>query len=83
MASTGPTKHTKDVDKAEDEALAHIEETVQGTHTAEKDIRKAKEIKDSDKRSAMFMTNQAASQQSTPLRNAREHIKGFANKLYI
>jgi hypothetical protein len=82
IASTEPTEHTEDVDKAEDEALAHTEETVQGTHTAEKNTREAKEIKDSDKRSAIFVTNQAAGQQSTLLRNAREHTKGFANKLY-
>jgi hypothetical protein len=82
MASTGPTEHTKDIDKAEDKASTHTKETVQGTHTTEKDTREAKEIKDSDKRSAMSVTNQAASQQSTSSRNVREHTKGFANKLY-
>jgi hypothetical protein len=82
MASTEPTEHTEDVDKAEDEALAYTEKTVQGTHTAEENTREAKEIKDSDKRSAMSVTNQAADRQSTPPRNAREHTKGFANKLY-
>jgi hypothetical protein len=44
--------------------------------------REAKKIKDSDKRSAMSVTNQAAGQQSTPLRNVRKHTKGFVNKLY-
>jgi hypothetical protein len=66
IASTGPTEHTKDVDEAEDEALAYIEGIVMGIHTVkdmytEEDTRKAKQIEDSDKRSAMFMTNQAAS----------------------
>jgi hypothetical protein len=57
MASTGPTEHTEDVDETEDKALAHTEETVQGTHITEEDTREAKEIEDSDKRSAMFVTN--------------------------
>jgi hypothetical protein len=83
MASTGPTEHTEDVDEAEDEALAYTEEIVQGTHTAEEDTREAKEIEHSNRRSATSVTNQAAGQQSTPPRNAREHTKGFANKLYI
>jgi hypothetical protein len=87
MASTGPTERTEDVDKAEDKALAYTEEIVIGIYTAEdmhtkEDTREAKEIKDSDKRSATFVTNKAAGQQSTPPRNAREHTKGFANKLY-
>jgi hypothetical protein len=60
IASTRPTKHTKDIDKAEDKALAHTEKTVQETHITEENTREAKEIKDSDKRSAMFVTNQAA-----------------------
>jgi hypothetical protein len=86
-ASTGPTEHTEDIDKAEDKALAHIEEIVIRIYTmedmyTEEDTREAKEIKDSDKRNAMFMTNKAAGQQSTLLKNARKHTKGFANKLY-
>jgi hypothetical protein len=86
-ASTGPIERTKDVDKAEDEALAHIKGIVMGIHTVkdmytEENTKEAKKIKDSDKRSAMSVTNQAASQQSTPPRNAREHTKGFVNKLY-
>jgi hypothetical protein len=61
IASTGPTEHTEDVNKAEDKALAHTEKTVQGTYTAEKDTRKAKEIEHSDRRrSATFVINQAA-----------------------
>jgi hypothetical protein len=82
MANTGPTERIEDVDESEDEALAHTEEIVQGIHTAEEDTREAKEIEYSDKRSAMSVTNQAAGQQSTLPRNVREHIKGFANKLY-
>jgi hypothetical protein len=45
------------VDEAEDKALAYTEETVQGTHTTEEDTKEAKEIKDSDKRSAISVTN--------------------------
>jgi hypothetical protein len=87
MASTGPTERTEDEDKAEDKALAHIEEIMIGIHTVEdmhieEDTREAKEIEDSNKRSATFVTNKAAGQQSTPPRNAREHTKGFANKLH-
>jgi hypothetical protein len=87
-ASTGPTERTKDVDKAEDKALAHIKKIVIGIYTVkdmytEEDTKKAKEIKDSDKKSVTSVTNKAASRQSTSLRNAREHTKGFANKLYI
>jgi hypothetical protein len=37
MASTGPTERTEDIDKAEDEALTHINEIVTGIHTV-KDI---------------------------------------------
>jgi hypothetical protein len=64
-ASTGLIKRTKDVNEAEDEALAHIKGIVIRIHTVEniyieEDTREAKEIEDSDKRSAMFMTNQAA-----------------------
>jgi hypothetical protein len=86
-ASTGPTEHTEDMDEAEDEALAHIEEIVIGIHTVkdmhtEEDTREAKEIEDSDKKNATSVTNKAAGRQSTPLRNAREHTKGFANKLH-
>jgi hypothetical protein len=65
MASTRPTEHTEDVDEAEDKASAYTEEIVIGIHTAEdmyteKNIREAKEIKDSDKKSATFVTNKAA-----------------------
>jgi hypothetical protein len=75
------------VDKAEDEASAHIKEIVIGIYTVKdihtkEDTREAKEIEDPDKRNAMFVTNKAAGQQSTSLRNAREYTKGFANKLH-
>jgi hypothetical protein len=50
------------VNKAENKALAYIEGIVIGIYTVkdmyiEKDIRKAKKIKDFDKRSAMSVTN--------------------------
>jgi hypothetical protein len=61
ITSTRPTEHTKDMDKSEDKALAYTEEIVQVIHTVEEDIRKAKKIKHFDRRSAMFMTNQATS----------------------
>jgi hypothetical protein len=65
MTSTRPTKRTKDVDKAEDKALAYTEEIVIGIHTikdiyTEENTRKAKKIKDFNKRSATFVTNKAA-----------------------
>jgi hypothetical protein len=86
-ASTRPIKRTEDVDEAEDKALAHIEGIVIRIHTVKdiytkKNTKEAKKIKDSDKRSAMSVINQAAGQQSTLSRNAKEHTKGFANKLY-
>jgi hypothetical protein len=50
------------VNKAEDKALAYIKGIVIGIYTVKdmytkEDTREAKEIKDSDKRSAMFVTN--------------------------
>jgi hypothetical protein len=57
IASIRPTEHTEDVDKAKDKVLAYTEETVQGTYTAEENTREAKEIKHSNRKSVMFMTN--------------------------
>jgi hypothetical protein len=52
-------KRTKDIDKAEDKA--HIENIVQGIHIIKKNTKEViKEIKYSDRRSAMFVINQAA-----------------------
>jgi hypothetical protein len=48
------------VDKAKDKALAHTEEIVQGIHIIKEDTRETKKIKHSNRRSAMFITNQAA-----------------------
>jgi predicted Fe-Mo cluster-binding NifX family protein len=50
------------VDKAEDKALAHIKRIVIRIYTVKdmyikENIREAKKIKDSDKKSAMFVTN--------------------------
>jgi hypothetical protein len=61
IASTKLIKHTKDIDKAEDKALAHTEKTVQETYTTEEDTKEAKEIENSNKRSVISVTNQAAS----------------------
>jgi hypothetical protein len=65
IASTGPTEHTKDVDKAEDKALVYTEEIVIRIHIVkdiyiEEDTREAKKIEDSNKKSATFMINKAA-----------------------
>jgi hypothetical protein len=65
-ASTGPIERTEDVDKAEDKALAYIKRIMIRIHTIEniytkENTREAKKIKDSDKKSAMFVTNQATS----------------------
>jgi hypothetical protein len=64
-ASTKPTKHTEDMDKAEDEALAYTKKTVQEIHTAGKDTGEARKIEHSGRRSATSVTNQAAGQQNT------------------
>ena len=50
-------KHIEDVDKVEDKALVYIEETIEGIHIIEEDTREVKEIKDSNRRSAMFVIN--------------------------
>jgi hypothetical protein len=81
IASIGLIERTEDTDGAEDKA--HTEDIVQGIHTAEEDTREViKEIKHSNRRSATSVISQAAGQQSTPPRNAKEYIKDFANKLY-
>jgi hypothetical protein len=82
IASTRPTEHTEDIDKSEDKALAYTEEIVQGIHITKENTKKAKKIEHFNKRSAMSITNQATSQQSTPSKNASKHIKGFVSKLY-
>jgi hypothetical protein len=53
------------VDKAKDKASAHIKKIVIKIHTIEdihtkENTREAKEIKDSNKRNATFVTNKAA-----------------------
>ena len=50
-------KHIEDMDKVEDEALVYIEEIIEEIHTIEEDTREVKEIKDSNRRSAMFVIN--------------------------
>jgi len=50
-------KHIEDVDKVEDKALVYIEEIIEGIHITEEDTREVKEIKDSNRRSAMFVIN--------------------------
>jgi hypothetical protein len=65
-ASTKPTEHTEDVDKAEDKASAHIKKIVIRIYTVEniyikEDIKEAKEIEDFNKKSATFVTNKTAS----------------------
>ena len=49
-------KHIEDVDKAEDKALVHIEEIIEGIYITEEDTREVKKIKDSN-RSAIFVIN--------------------------
>jgi hypothetical protein len=74
-------ERTEDADGAEDKA--HTEDIVQGIHIIEKNTRKViKKIEYFDRRSAISVISWAAGQQSTSPRNAREHIKDFANKLY-
>ena len=50
-------KYIEDIDKVEDKALVYIEEIIEGIHTTEGDTREVKEIKDSNRRSAMFIIN--------------------------
>jgi len=50
-------KYIEDVDKVEDKALAYIEEIIEGIYITEEDTREVKEIKDSNRRSAMFIIN--------------------------
>ena len=50
-------KYIEDVDKVEDKALAYIEEIIEGIYIIEEDTREVKEIKDSNRRSAMFVIN--------------------------
>ena len=50
-------KYIEDVDKVEDKALAYIEEIIEGIHTIEEDTREVKDIKDSNRRSAIFVIN--------------------------
>jgi hypothetical protein len=59
-ASTKPTKRIKNVNEAKNKALAYIEEIVQGIYTIEKDTKKAKKIKYFNRKSVMFVINQAA-----------------------
>jgi hypothetical protein len=59
IASIGLIERTKDADGAEDKA--YTEDIVQGIHTTEEDTREAiKEIKYSNRRSAMFVISWAA-----------------------
>jgi len=50
-------KYIEDVDKIEDKALVYIEEIIEGIYTIEEDTREVKEIKDSNRRSAIFVIN--------------------------
>jgi hypothetical protein len=61
IAIIGLIERTKDVDKAEDKALARTKEIVKGIYTTEENTKKVKKIKYSDRKSAMFAINQAVS----------------------
>ena len=50
-------KYIEDVDKVEDKALVYIEEIIEGIHIIEEDTREVKEIKDSNRRSTIFIIN--------------------------
>ena len=50
-------KYIEDVDKVEDKALVYIEEIIEGIYIIEEDTQEVKEIKDSNRRSAMFIIN--------------------------
>ena len=50
-------KYIEDIDKVEDKALVYIEEIIEGIYIIEEDTREVKEIKDSNRRSTMFIIN--------------------------
>ena len=50
-------KHIEDIDKVEDKALVYIEEIIEGIYIIEEDTREVKEIKDSNRSSAIFAIN--------------------------
>ena len=50
-------KYIENMDKVEDKALVYIEEIIEGIYIIEEDTREVKEIKDSNRRSAMFIIN--------------------------
>jgi hypothetical protein len=61
-ASTRPTKRTKNVNRAKYKALVYTKEIVIRIYTiediyTEENTKKAKKIKDSDQKSAIFITN--------------------------
>ena len=50
-------KYIENIDKVENKALVYIEEIIEGIYIIEEDTREVKEIKDSNRRSAMFVIN--------------------------
>jgi hypothetical protein len=66
IANTRPIKHIKNINKTKNKALVHIKKiiiriyTIKDIYTKE-NTKKAKKIKDFNKRSIMFITNKAAS----------------------
>ena len=50
-------KYIENIDKIEDKALVYIEEIIEGIYIIEEDTREVKEIKDSNRRSAIFIIN--------------------------
>ena len=50
-------KYIKDIDKVEDKALVYIEEIIERIYIIEENTREVKEIKDSNRRSAIFIIN--------------------------
>jgi hypothetical protein len=56
MANTELIRRTKDTDKAKDKTLGQTKEFIKGI-TEKEDIREAKEINYSNRRSAMFVIN--------------------------
>jgi gamma-glutamyl phosphate reductase len=82
IASIRLIERTKDADRAKNKA--YTEDIVQGIYTTEENTREAiKEIKHSDRRSAMSMISRAADQQSILPRNARKLIRSSVNKCFI
>jgi hypothetical protein len=83
ITRTGQTEHIKNEAITVTEALEEVSEAAITSEavTVSREVKAAADIIHQHvRRSATFVINQAASQQSTLLKNARKHTKGFVDK---